>query len=65
MAVAVAESYLACSPRPSTSFSGAIKLQRASVWGLSVSGSWIMMPLILGLVLAVLILSAISVLLRA
>jgi DNA-binding transcriptional ArsR family regulator len=43
-AVAVAESNLACSPRPSTSFSGVMRLQSSSVRDLSVRGSWIMMP---------------------
>lgn len=44
MAVAVAESNLACSPRPSTSFSGVMRLQSSSVRDLSVRGSWMMMP---------------------
>lgn len=44
MAVAVAESNLASAPRPSTSFSGAMRLQRESVWDLSARGSWMMMP---------------------
>ena len=39
MAVAVAESYLACGPRPSTSFSGAMRLQSSSVLFLLVRGS--------------------------
>ena len=39
MAVAVAESNLACSPRPSTSFSGVMRLQSSSVRDLSVRGS--------------------------
>ena len=39
MAVAVAESNLACSPRPSTSFAGAMRLQSWSVLVLSISGS--------------------------
>ncbi len=46
MAVAVAESNLECSPRPSTSFSGTMRLQSSSVRDLLVRGSWIMMPLI-------------------
>ena len=48
MAVAVAESNLAFVPRPSTSFSGAMRLQRSSVRDLSVRGSWMMIPVILG-----------------
>ena len=44
MAVAVAESNLACSPRPATSFSGAIRSQSSSVRELSVRGSWMMIP---------------------
>lgn len=48
MAVAVAESNFAFCPRPSTSFSGAIRLQSSSVWDLLVRGSWMMMPLIEG-----------------
>ena len=39
MAVAVAESNLAFVPRPSTSFSGLMRLQSSSVFDLSVSGS--------------------------
>ena len=46
MAVAVAESNLACSPRPSTSLAGLMRLHRSSVRDLSVRGSWMMMPLI-------------------
>ena len=46
MAVAVAESNLACSPRPSTSFAGEMRLQSSSVFDLSLRGSWMMMPLI-------------------
>ncbi len=39
MAVAVAESNLEFAPRPSTSFSGAMRLQSSSVLVLSVNGS--------------------------
>ena len=52
MAVAVADSNLAFSPRPSTSFSGAMRLQSSSVCALSLRGSWMMMPLIDGSVFA-------------
>ena len=44
MAVAVAESNLAFSPRPSTSFVGLIRLHKVSVWSFSKMGSWMMMP---------------------
>ena len=44
MAVAVAESYRACAPRPSTSFAGDRELQRASAVDELVRGSWMMMP---------------------
>ena len=39
MAVAVAESNLACAPKPSTSLFGLMRLQRSSVFDLSVRGS--------------------------
>ena len=39
MAVAVAESNLACSPRPSTSFAGLIKLHNSLVWSFSRIGN--------------------------
>ena len=42
----MAESNLAFCPKPSTSFSGTMRLQSSSVRDLSVRGSWIMMPLI-------------------
>ena len=52
MAVAVAESNFAFWPRPSTSFSGAMRLQSSSVLVLSFRGSWMIMPEIVGSALA-------------
>lgn len=52
MAVAVAESNLAWSPRPSTSLLGAMRLQSLSVRDLSSRGSWMMMPSMVGSELA-------------
>ena len=60
MAVAVAESKLAFSPRPSTSFFGVMRLQSSSVLVFSIIGSWRMMPEIVGSALADWILLAMS-----
>lgn len=58
--MAVAESYLAFWPRPSTSFAGAIRLQSSSVLAFSRMGNWRIMPEMVGSVLADWIFVAIS-----